>query len=160
MANQSNGWTRERPKAVDCIRDFFWKGRPAGARERQWYSHNGYALGDNDGGNESSFFTDSWWHPVRADGRYPPLPSDETPAPLTPAEETTLRAPTAPEPSRLEIAARIMAGFASHPDAPACKSTTPEGIEAERNEYARGIATGCMRWADALIAAARNGGGA
>jgi hypothetical protein len=257
MANQSNGWTRERPKGVDAMRDYQVAHAPNGVRAREWYPSD-QVLQTDDG---DCMYRDSWWHPVRADGRYPalpvedgrkwvptnghtltgrgwnairkpngewlvrnwanigmlgvdvaiesgdyvlpyrdgdtrdtlpPLPSDETPAPLTPAEEATLRAPqafadgvretmaeyqaappiktptsadlalhlTAPEPSRLEIAARIMAGFAASPDSPACKSTTPEGIEAEQIAYANMVAASSLRWTDALIAAARKGGGA
>ncbi len=242
-------WTRERPKGVDCVRNYQSTYHPQGARVQIYYRAD--VSNSPDGTNDAS---DSWWHPVRADGRYPalpvedgrkwvreypagmtwyswkdddgvrrldrwiseavgstsldddtwclpyiagdaphtlpPLPSAETPAPLTPAEEATLRgsafdgcmfgesfsnaaeqlfteckayadaqrSTTAHEPLRLEIAARIMAGFAASPDSPACKSTTPEGIEAEQIAYANMVAASSLRWTDALIAAARKGG--
>ena len=246
-------WTRERPKGVDAMRDYQVAHAPNGVRAREWYPSD-QVLQTDDG---DCMYRDSWWHPVRADGRYPampveddrkwvptkghtltgrgwnaywdegqergltfwtcveaagcipfdfdyvlpyrdgdtrdtlpPLPSDETPAPLTPAEEATLRgsafdgcmfgesfsnaaeqlfteckayadaqrSTTAHEPLRLEIAARIMAGFAASPDSPACKSTTPEGIEAEQIAYANMVAASSLRWTDAIIAAARKGG--
>ena len=34
-----------------------------------------------------------------------------------------------------------------------CRSTTPEGIEAERKAYAKEVATSSYRYADAMIAA-------
>lgn len=122
----------------------------------------------------------------------PTTPSDETPAPLTPAEEATLRAPqafadgvretmaeyqaappiktptsadlalhlTAPEPSRLEIAARIMAGFAAKDIELTIDGETPEAISSEIRRWADEMALASVLWTDALIAAARKGGGA
>jgi len=244
-------WTRERPKGVDAMRDYQVAHAPNGVRAREWYPSD-QVLQTDDG---DCMYRDSWWHPVRADGRYPalpvedgrkwvptkghtltgrgwnaywgegedpyvdlwgdieatwpdfafdyvlpyrdgdtrdtlpPLPSDETPAPLTPAEEATLRGPVkvrvanltpdeveamleesnrnrweqmsrspAPEPSRLEIAARIMAGFAANNIDLTIDGDTPGAVPVEMRRWGDELAETAIIWTDALIAAARKGG--
>lgn len=252
MANQSDGWTRERPKGVDVVRDHMLS--TTADRHRLKYPK------DEEHTPDGRYYRDSWWHPVRSDGRYPalpveddawqvpwnagdpcgkrdplptkddrkwvptkghtlkgtawnayresgrlsvdrqenvesmrtiypfdyvlpyvdgdtrdtlpPLPSDETPAPLTPAEEATLRGEdnvamafvssqpkraipcAAPEPSRLEIAARFAIAFYERwPTVP--EGSTPEDIAASRIKSRDHLLKVAVEHADALIAAAR-----
>jgi len=251
-------WTRERPKGVDCVRNYQSTYHPQGARVQIYYRAD--VSNSPDGTNDAS---DSWWHPVRADGRYPalpveddrkwvptkghtlrgrgwnaywdagqerglmfwtcieaagcipfdfdyvlpyrdgdtrdtlpPLPSDETPAPLTPAEEVAARCaadadaavlqepdqviaikpddplydvlvnrlvgssvdvapPSAPEPSRLEIAAGVLKGFCANP-----AIFAPNGMNGWQlvNCTEEQLAGYAYVLTDKLIAAARKGG--
>ena len=49
--------------------------------------------------------------------------------------------------------AAALTGLLASSDNPTCRSGTPEGIERERREYAEGMATSALRYADAMLAA-------